>query len=177
MRSRKYYPTIILAFFTATASSVYIIENLLLRALPVPFLRLGLSNVIVLYLLMKQNYLQAIFVNILKSFIGGIATFTLLTPSSLLSVTGGFSAILLMILAQRSKLGFSIIGISICGAIGHNLAQIGLVRILLIKSDSVFDVLPMLMLLGLISGIIIAYLYTLFIKLEPSFDHYGTLYE
>lgn len=154
-----------LAFLTATASSVYIAENLLLRALPLPFIRLGLSNVLVLYLLMQKRPLEALLVNILKSLIGAVFTFTLLSPATLLSLGGGLASLLAMYLfcsAIPGKLGFSIIGISIVGAITHNIVQIFIVRLLIIKSDSVFSLLPLMLLLGLISGIIIAWISSIF---------------
>lgn len=74
-----------LAFLTATASVIYIVESLIFRMLPLPFLRLGLSNIVVLYLIWQRRIFSAIIVNLAKSIVGGIATFTLLSPTVILS--------------------------------------------------------------------------------------------
>jgi len=52
-----------LAFLTAAASSIHIVESLIMRVLPLPFLRIGLSNVVVLYLIYKNQTWEAIVVN------------------------------------------------------------------------------------------------------------------
>ncbi len=163
MRERAFPGTyLLLAFLTATACSVYIIENIMLRALPLPFIRIGLANIVVLYLLMQDKLGSALLVNILKSLIGGVFTFTLLSPATMLSLSGGLVSLLVMGLLIKYNPGFSIIGISIAGALSHNLVQIGLVRLFVIKSDSVFGILPVLLVLGLISGYIVAYVTKLF---------------
>lgn len=151
-----------LAFLTACASSIHIVEGLLMRLLPLPFIRIGLSNVVILYLIYKGKARDALIVNISKSLIGGVATFTLLTPATVLSLVAGLTAILVMLVAKAMKLGFSIFGVSICGAIAHNITQLGLVYLLLIKSRQVFVLTPLLLFIGLLSGSVIAYI-TLYI--------------
>lgn len=71
---------LVLAFLTATACSVQIAENLIMRLLPLPFIRIGLSNVVILYLIQRKQVLNAVIVNVTKSLVGGIVTFTLLSP-------------------------------------------------------------------------------------------------
>ncbi len=147
-----------LALYTALAASIHVIEGLVMRMLPVPFLRIGLSNVVVLYLLWKNDFIGAMIVSLAKVFLGGLITLTLLSPSTLLSGAGSISALLIMQLAHKLRLGFSIFGISIIGAICHNLAQLFVVRITIIQSSRVFMLTPILILIGLISGSIVAYL-------------------
>ncbi|MCB5262357.1 MAG: Gx transporter family protein [Candidatus Cloacimonetes bacterium] len=147
-----------LAFLTATASVIYIVESLIFRMLPLPFLRLGLSNIVVLYLIWQRKIFSAIIVNLAKSLVGGIATFTLLSPTVILSLGGGFIAVLVMSAALLVRPRFSLTGISILGAISHNLTQLVLARYLIIQSDSLFVLTPILILFGLISGIITAYI-------------------
>ena len=164
MRSpQKIDPKLWLGFLIATACVIYTIESFVMRLLPLPFLRLGLSNVVVLYLVMENKFWTALAVNLAKSLIGGFFTFTLLSPSTLLSLVGGLSAILVMYLAQRLPLGFSIFGVSILGATAHNLAQLLLVKHLIIPGISVFVLTPILVFLGMFSGMIIAYLAVIFI--------------
>jgi heptaprenyl diphosphate synthase len=129
-----------------------------MRMLPLPFIRLGLSNVIVLYLIWKGQVLSAFIVNIAKAIIGGLITLTLLSPATLLSLSGGLAAILAMLIVKNLHMGFSIYGISIIGAISHNMTQLFIVREVIIQSDRVFMLTPILISIGLISGCIIAYI-------------------
>ena len=151
-----------LALYTAAAASIHIVESLIMRILPLPFIRIGLSNVVVLYLIYKNQPFSAIIVNISKAVIGGLVTLTLLSPATLLSLGGGFAAIGVMVFARWLRLGLSIYGISILGAIAHNLTQLALVHQILIHSDSVFMLTPILISIGLLSGCVIAYV-TLYI--------------
>ncbi|MCK9310072.1 MAG: Gx transporter family protein [Candidatus Cloacimonetes bacterium] len=147
-----------LALLTAAASSIHIVEGLIMRMLPLPFIRLGLSNVVVLYLVWNGKFMNAIAVNVAKALIGGLFTLTLLSPSTLLSISGGLIAVVAMQLSKSTRMGFSIYGISIIGAIAHNLTQLVVVRNVIIRSDSVFMLTPFLISIGLLSGFIIAYI-------------------
>lgn len=72
--------SVFLAFLSAIACSLHIVESLITRALPLPFLRLGLSNVIILYLIVNNKAWQAIIVNITKTLVSAVVTFTFLSP-------------------------------------------------------------------------------------------------
>ncbi len=113
---------------------------------------------------MEKRFSSALLVNILKSLIGGVFTFTLLSPATLLSLTGGLVSLGLMVFLIKWNPGFSIVGISIAGALSHNLVQIAVVRAFIIKSDTLYNLLPILLLLGLVSGIIVAYISVVFSK-------------
>lgn len=151
-----------LGFLIATACVIYVLESLIMRVLPLPFIRLGLSNIIVLYLLFQDKFWTAMLVNLAKTVIGGIFTFTLINPGTVLSLLGGMAAILLMYIAKSSRAGFSIYGISVLGAVGHNLMQLIVVKYWIIPSVNVFVLTPILVLLGMVSGMIIAYLTIIF---------------
>ncbi len=144
-------------FLTATAACIYIVESMIMRHMPFPFIRLGLSNIVILYLIWHRCFAAAILVNIAKSIIGGVATFTLLSPAVLLSLGGGLAAILGMALALLVRPKFSMFGVSIAGAVLHNLAQLVLVRFIVIRQAGVFMLTPFLIFFGLISGVVTAY--------------------
>lgn len=161
-----------LAFLTAAASSLHIVENLLMRLLPLPFIRIGLSNVVILYLIYKNMPWQALIVNLSKSVLGGLFTFTLLSPATVLSVSGGLAAIFAMLLAKWLKLGFSIFGISICGAIANNIIQLAIVHAFIVKSNQVFVLTPLLLSIALLNGSVIAYI-TLYIDTRIKLPDWG----
>ena len=149
---------LVLAFLTATACSVQIAENLIMRLLPLPFIRIGLSNVVILYLIQRKQVLNAVIVNVTKSLVGGIVTFTLLSPGTLLSLGGGFAAVLVMWAADRLPLGFSVFGVSVLGAVAHNLAQLSIVKSVVLPQADVFVLTPILLVLALISGFVTAWI-------------------
>ncbi len=149
---------IFLAYLTATASVLHIVESLIFRLLPVPFLRLGLSNAVILYLVWHRRIYSAFVVGIAKSVIGGAVTLTLLSPAIALSLGGTIAALSIMSLGLLMRPRFSITGISILGAISHNIAQLSLARLLIITKDSLFVLTPILLLLALLSGIVTAYI-------------------
>jgi len=155
------------AFFTAIAATVYFLESMAVRALPFPFLRIGLANVIIVYLLMRREFVFAFTVNIMKTVIGGLISFTLMSPATLLSISGGIASLLVMWLLLVSHIRFSILGISIAGAVVHNIVQVLIVRWLIIPRDSVLYLLPILMVLGIVMGFITGVIaYELYQKLE-----------
>ena len=142
------------AFFTAVATTIYAIESLAVRALPLPFLRIGLANAVVLYILWQHDYVMALFVTIAKTIIGGTLSFTLLSPATVLSLLGGAGAYVIMWLLLISRMQFSIIGISIAGAVLHNIIQTLGVRWFIIPRDAIYNLLPLLMLIGIVTGLI-----------------------
>lgn len=160
-----------LAFLTATASAIYTLESYFMRLIPVPFIRLGLSNVVVLYLVSKGQVGKAFIVNAAKSILGGIFTFTLLTPAVIISLIAGIIAIVSMSLAGFVRPRFSLFGISIVGAIFHNITQLALVRIFLITKDGLFVLTPILLFLALVSGFVTAFVCMYIEEIEPSMRH------
>ncbi len=159
---------VFLGFLTATASAIYIVESMIMRSLPLPFLRLGLANIVALYLVCKRNIPQAYLLTITKTLLGSIATFTLMSPSVLLSLGGGVIAVSAMSLGLLVRPSFSITGISILGAVSHNMAQLLLARYLIIRSDSLFVLTPILILFGLVSGIVTAYISYIILQRIPA---------
>jgi heptaprenyl diphosphate synthase len=155
------------AFFTAVATTVYFLESMAVRAMPLPFLRIGLANVVVVYLLMRGDFLMAFTVNIAKTLIGGLISFTLMSPATLLSISGGIGSLLVMWLLMISPIRFSILGISIAGAVVHNIIQILCVRWLIIPRDSILYLMPILMIVGIFTGFVTGIIaYELNIKMQ-----------
>ncbi|MDP8233115.1 MAG: Gx transporter family protein [Candidatus Zophobacter franzmannii] len=141
-----------LSFFTAFAVTVYIFEALIPK--PLPFVRLGLANITILFLLADGFPLLAFMVTILKVLVGGFFIGTLISPVSLISLGGSIVSVIVMWLLLKSKLGLSLVGISVGGAIVHNLMQLVVLRLVLIQSDTVFKFIPLLLIIGLVSGIV-----------------------
>lgn len=121
----------------------------------VPFLppgaKPGLSNIITLSALSVVSIRCGIYIVAVK------ALFALITRgavASLLSFSGGICSLLIMALLLRmKKCPFSIVGISIIGAIIHNMAQLG-ASVFITKTPSLIYYLPVLILFSLVSGLV-----------------------
>ncbi|NQT65489.1 MAG: Gx transporter family protein [FCB group bacterium] len=149
-----------LAFFTAFAIAIYVVESFIPK--PFPFMKLGLANIVVLLLLVSRNVRYALIVIIGKTVAGGFFSGLFLSPTTLLSISGSLCSLGIMTIFIKSKVRFSLIGISILGAVSHNLAQIAVVRLILIKENSIFYLTPLLIIMGIVTGIIIGFIAKLF---------------
>ncbi|MCD4796102.1 MAG: Gx transporter family protein [Candidatus Cloacimonetes bacterium] len=150
------HPATRLAFFTAFAVTIYIVESFIPK--PFPFMRIGLANILILIILLSDGFKSALIVSFSKTIIGGFFTGTFLGPTTLLSLSGGIFSLIIMFIFIRSKVQFSIIGISILGATAHNFAQISIVRLILIKQNTIFYLTPLLVLMGIVTGIITGFI-------------------
>lgn len=141
-----------LSFYTACAATIAIAESLIPK--PFPFLKIGLANVVIILLLMNHKDVSAILVLIGKVLLSGFIVGTLLMPTTIIAFASGMTSIMIMLLARNLKLGLSWVGISILGALTHNIMQLVTVRIMIIYSNSIFELTPLLLLLGLGTGTI-----------------------
>jgi len=145
-----------LAFFTAFAITIYVVESFIPK--PFPFLKLGLANIVVLLLLVSGNFRYALVVIIGKTVAGGFISGLFLSPTTLLSISGSLCSLCVMAIVLKSKARFSLLGISILGAVTHNLVQIVVVRLILIKENTIFYLTPLLIFMGIATGILIGYI-------------------
>ncbi len=139
-----------LSFYTACAGTISIAESLIPK--PFPFLKIGLSNIVIMLLIMKRKELMAVLVLLGKITLSGLFVGSLLMPTTLIALGSGFASLIIMILLSRVKFGLSWVGISILAATVHNIMQLVIVRTILIYSNSLFELIPILLLLGIGTG-------------------------
>jgi uncharacterized membrane protein len=141
-----------IALLSAYAIGLHGFESLLPS--PIPWLRLGLANIITLITLLLYGVRPAIMVTLIRVILVSLFTGTFLGPSFLLSFGGGITSALAMgfIMYSAPKI-FSIIGISIIGALFHNIAQLSLAYFLFIQRiEAVLLITPVIILLGTLTG-------------------------
>ena len=115
--------TIFLAIFIATAAAVNIAESLI----PHPVgLKLGLANMVTLIGLVSMGRKFAFKVAIGRVILSSILLGTFLTPTFYLSFSGALVACVSMILLYRPLGKISLVGVSVVGAVMHNMAQLAL---------------------------------------------------
>jgi len=151
----------------ALASTLQIVESLFPH--PLPWLRLGLANMITLTSLVIFGYAVAVQVAVLRTILSSFLLGTFFTPGFFLSFSGALASALVMggvySLGRIGKsnpspqylFGFSIIGVSILGAVSHNVTQLFLAYLFLIRHKGVFLILPFLIVAAVVTGFITGY--------------------
>ncbi len=141
--------TCILSMLLAMAIVLNMVETLI--PIFIPGVKLGLANIIILIMLYKFKPTEALIVNLLRIIIVGLIRSTLLSPTFLMSLTGGILSYLLMLLFSRGKI-FSPIGVSVLGAVGHTVGQI-VIAIILLDTTAVVYYLPLIAILSVFTGV------------------------
>ena len=134
---------------------LYGVETFIPR--PIPFIRLGLGNVLVLFALIKLGTKEGFQVGIGKSFVGALLTGTLLSPSLILSLSGTIASIIVMRTLYTTSF-FGIIGISIAGAVSNGLLQALVVSVFFVGVYSFGYVGRLMAMSGIITGFITGFI-------------------
>lgn len=139
------------ALLCTVALMLSYIESLIPPFFAVPGIKLGLANMVIVFVLYRMGWKYAVAVSLLR-----VALSTLLFSGVLTlfySVAGALVSLLLMMLFKRLGL-FSEVGISVIGGISHNAAQIG-VACLIMETSQIVYYLPVLIISGTITGVLI----------------------
>lgn len=155
---------VVLAFFLGLGILLYLIEFLFLPQLPFPGAKLGLANLVTLLLLALYTWRECMFNAIARTILGALLIGTFFTPAFLFSITGAIIATLTMIFVYNKYYGkFSFVGISLAGAVAHNLAQLVLASIF-IAHWGIFLKTPFILAVAIPTGIFNGVLANKFLK-------------
>ncbi len=124
---------------------------------PIPGLRLGLANVITLITLVTMGFAPALEVTILRTILSSFIMGTFMSPTFILSFSAGLISTLLMgflywVSSLHKQYRLSIVGISIASALVHNMVQLYLAYLLLVKHPGIFVFFPWLCIGALFMG-------------------------
>lgn len=149
---------------TALALILAYIEILIPPIFPaVPGIKMGLPNIIIVFLLYRRGPVSAIVVSLLRTVL-----VTILFGNGMAfmySLAGSVLSMIIMILLQ--KLNFlSTVGVSVAGAIAHNLGQTLMAMVLLDTSEIAYYMV-VLTVAGTIAGVFIGICGSLLIKRVP----------
>ena len=150
------------AVLAALALALSYLESFFPIALlvPLPGIKLGLANIVTVFALYYLGALPALSILLVRCFLGAI--FAGNASALIFSLMGGLLAMLLMIALHRIRL-FSIYGVSIAGAAGHQIGQVG-AAILTLGSTAPLAYLPLLLLVsigtGALTGLIASLLFS-----------------
>ena len=148
MKSKK---TAVLGVCIALAMIFSYIELQIPSFVAIPGIKLGLPNIVIIIALYKFGWKEAVIINILRVLIVSVLFGTVL--SLLYSIAGAVISLTVMIILKKLSI-FSTVLVSVFGAICHNIGQIA-VAIFVLDTSELLYYLPVLLITGTVSGILI----------------------
>jgi heptaprenyl diphosphate synthase len=142
-----------IARYTAAAIALTVAEAAI--PTPLPGVKPGLANVVVLVVLARHGWRAAVWVSLLRVIAGSLLIGQFLAPGFFLSLTGALLS--LAVLAGASKLPdrwFGPVTQSILAAFAHIGGQVLLARVWLVPHNGVFYLVPIFALFALVFGVI-----------------------
>jgi heptaprenyl diphosphate synthase len=146
-----------IAKLAALAIGLHLIESIVPS--PLPGVKPGIANIITLYVLYRFDFATAAWVSLLRIFAGSFLLGQFLSPTFILSLSGGISSLLILAVAIRlPRLWFGPITLSILAAFAHIAGQLLIVRLWLIPHAGIAYLIPMFaaaaLIFGLVNGLI-----------------------
>lgn len=137
--------------FTALALIFSYIESLIPINFGIPGAKLGLANLMVVIVLYKMGAKEAYMLSMVRIVLSGFLFGNLF--GILYSLAGGILSLSIMTLLKKTD-KFSIIGISMAGAVCHNIGQL-IIAGIVVESANVIYYMPALLIVGLATGLVI----------------------
>ena len=135
----------------AAAMVLSYVETLIPVPFAVPGIKLGLANTVALFLLFRLDWKAAGLVSLIRVLLSGL----LFGNAASLAYSAAGAALSLVVMALLKKTGaFSPVGISVSGAVAHNVGQI-LMAVVLLGTDQILWWLPALAASGIVTGLAI----------------------
>jgi heptaprenyl diphosphate synthase len=141
--------------FTALAIGLAFIERLIPVNFGIPGIKLGLANIVTVTSLFIMGPIYAIVIQITRVV---LSTFLFGSPAGLIySLSGGLLSVAVMVLIVKiPRPVFSIVAISVAGAVFHNIGQILAASFVVMNLNLAFY-LPVLMISGVVTGIFVGF--------------------
>ncbi len=129
--------------------------------LPLPGIKPGLANIVTLIVLWRWGWRAAAWVTLLRIVAGALALGSFLTPTFVLSLSGGMASLLVLALAMSlPRRWFGPVTLSLLASFAHIAAQLGVANLWLMPQVNLAGLLPIFLgaawLTGLANGLIVA---------------------
>ena len=142
-----------IAGYAAAAIAITIAEGALPS--PLPGVKPGLANIIILVVLLKHGWKDAAWVSLLRVFAAALVGGTFLAPGFFMSLAGAICSLTVLGLSCRLPAAwFGPVSHSVVAAFAHIGGQILVARLWLVPHDGVFYLLPIFGLAALVFGIV-----------------------
>lgn len=141
-----------LGLMVGMAMGLHIFESMFPIPAPFPGAKLGLANIITLFVVVAFGPKEAVVVTLMRTILGSLMMGTFFSITFFLSFFGGIASSLVMGITYRFlRDSFSLVGISVLGALTHNVVQVG-VAAYFVSTAGIFFYLPYLLLFALPTG-------------------------
>ena len=120
----------------------------------IPGIKLGIANLVVIIAMYRLDSRYALTINLIRIFLAGFMFSGLY--GAIYSLCGCILSFAVMCLLKKSD-AFSVVGVSMGGGVAHNIGQLSIAAIL-VSSPQIFYYLPVLIISGTVSGILIGWL-------------------
>lgn len=147
MKSRVAY----FGVFVSIALIFSYVESLIPFNFGIPGVKLGLANLIIVIALYKMSLKEAYLLSITRIILSGFIFGNMF--SIIYSLAGGILSLSFMALFKKAG-SFSVMGTSIIGGVMHNVGQL-IIAVLVVETFSVIYYIPVLLVSGLITGLLI----------------------
>lgn len=139
------------ALLVALAMVLSWLESLVPLSVAVPGVKLGLTNLVVLFALYRMSAADALTISLVRVVLVSITFGN--AYAFAYSLAGAVLSFAIMLVMKKSG-RFSTVGVSVAGGVGHNLGQI-IVAALVLETGGIFLYLPALMISGIVAGVCI----------------------
>ena len=151
--------------FLGVVTSVALVLSYLEAILPplyaaVPGVKVGLPNLVIIFILYKYSFKEAFSISLVRVLIVALLFGNVMTLAY--STAGAILSIIVMVLLKKTD-KFSTVGVSIAGGVAHNAGQV-LVAIFLLDSTQIGYYMIILAITGTIAGVFIGLAGGLLIK-------------
>lgn len=147
MRSKVAYYGVL----TSLALIFSYVESLIPINFGIPGVKLGLANLITIISLYKMSSREAYLISVVRVVLSGFLFGNLF--AIIYSLAGGLLSLTMMNWFRRTD-RFSIYGVSMAGGVFHNVGQF-IMAMLVVESVSIAGYLPVLLVAGLATGLVI----------------------
>lgn len=143
--------TAYMGIFLALALICSYIETLIPFHIGIPGVKLGLTNIVIVWALYLLGAKEAITISLLRILLSGMMFGNAFSIAY--SLAGGLLSFLFMFLIQKTN-KFNCISVSVVGGIFHNIGQL-FVAACIVSNFSIMYYIPVLFISGTITGLII----------------------
>ncbi len=143
-----------IGLMTALAMIFSYVEAMLPINFGIPGVKIGIANLVVVSGVYILNIKDVWMISMIRIFLMGLLFGN--GVSLIYSLSGGVLSLLVMMLLKKSGI-FSIKGVSVAGAVSHNIGQL-IAASVVIGNLSIFYYFPVLLIAGVVMGIIIGML-------------------
>jgi len=157
MKTRKLS---LMALSVALAMILSFVESQIPPLVAVPGVKVGLANIVVVFVLYKLGWKEAILISLLRVFLVSVLFGT--GASLLYSLAGAALSFAGMVLLKQTGL-FSYVAVSVAGGVLHNVGQI-VMACFILQTDILKYYLPVLIISGVLAGVVIGMLAAVMIQ-------------